>query len=165
MRLIRSRMQKFRAWISTHYHNLIQIRDTPHAIAGGLAIGTGLGFTPLLGFKTILAVLVAWLFRCSKLSAAVGVTLHDVLFPVWPVILRWQYLIGFWLINHHLPPKIGMRHLHIEDLMHWKALRLLWPIFLGSLVMAIPLALVIYWISLGVVQRYQDARSSTAIPD
>ena len=29
-------LRKFFAWIYRHYHNLMQIRDTPHAIAGGL---------------------------------------------------------------------------------------------------------------------------------
>ena len=88
---------------------LTQIRDTPHAIAGGVAIGLVFGCTPLFGFKTLIAVLIAWLFRCSKLSAALSVTFHDILLPVWPVILRWQFQIGFFIISrpHRLPTKFS----------------------------------------------------------
>ena len=146
---------KVRAFFSRHYHKLMQIRDTPHAIAGGLALGVLIGFTPLLGLKTLIAVLLAWLFRCSKLSAAIGVTFHDILWLVWPLILRWQYVIGFWLIHHHLPPKFAPKHLRMGELMHWKTLGLLWPTFIGSIIMALPLALICYAIALQVVTRYQ----------
>src|SRR5438067_6584790 len=133
-------MGKLRTFFHKHYHGLMQIRDTPHAIAGGLAIGVLIGFTPLLGLKTLIAVLLAWLFRCSKLSSAIGVTFHDILWLIWPLILRWQYVIGYWLLHHERPVKLG-KHLHLEDWLHWKTLRVLWPTFLGSLVMALPLAL------------------------
>ncbi|MEA3186401.1 MAG: uncharacterized protein QOD99_231 [Chthoniobacter sp.] len=147
-------MQRIRAWFVRHYHNLMQIRDTPHAIAGGLAIGVLLGFTPLLGLKTLIAVLLAWMFRCSKLSAAIGVTFHDILWLIWPLILRWQYVIGFWLIRHHRPAKFAPKHLRLEEIMHWKTLNLLWPTLLGSIVMALPIALLCYVVALEVLKRY-----------
>src|SRR5438874_3609798 len=97
-------LSKVRVFFLKHYHKLMQIRDTPHAVAGGMAIGLLIGFTPLLGFKTLLALLAAWLTRCSKLASVIGVTAHDLLWPIWPLILRWQYVIGFWVLNHRLPP-------------------------------------------------------------
>lgn len=151
---------KLRAWIIRQYHYLLQIRDTPHAIAGGLALGVFFGFTPLFGLKTVIALLLAWLFRCSKLSAAIGVTFHDLLLFMWPLILRWQYIIGFAVLNHHLPPKLPIKHLKIDDLLHWKTLKLLWPIFIGSFIMALPLALLSYVIALQIVKRYQHRQAT-----
>ena len=106
---------------------LVQIRDTPHAIAGGVAIGVFMGFTPLLGFKTLLALLIAWLLRCSKVSAAVAVTAHDCVFPLLPLILRWQYIIGFWLwySPHHLPKKLKLQTPTLEHLFDWHCYHLL----------------------------------------
>src|SRR5438874_9204416 len=98
-------MARIRTFFHKHYHGLLQIQDRPHAIAGGLAIGVLIGFTPLLGLKTALALLFAWLFGCSKLAAVIGVTVHDIFLVVWPLILRWQYVIGFWVLHHRLPPK------------------------------------------------------------
>ena len=134
---------------------LTRIRDTPHAIAGGVVIGLIFGFTPLFGFKTLIAVLIAWLLRCSKLSAALAVTFHDILLPIWPVILRWQFQIGFFLISrpHRLPPKFSPKHFHYENLLSWKTLHVLWPTFIGSIVLATPVSVIVYFLVLEIVKR------------
>jgi hypothetical protein len=137
-----------------------QIRDTPHAIAGGVAIGVMFGFTPFFGFKTLLAILVAWLFRCSKLSAVLAVTMHDILIPFGPILLRWQYQIGFFLLYrpHRLPPKFSPKHFHFDVFLSMKTLRYLWPTFIGSIVIATPVAFVMYFIVLEIVKRAQARR-------
>jgi len=45
-----------RRWLHEHSLKLLAIRDTPEAIAGGVAIGIFFGFTPLFGLKTLLAI-------------------------------------------------------------------------------------------------------------
>ena len=160
-------MPKIREFVLTHYHKLMQIRDTPHAIAGGVAIGIYIGFTPILG-KTLLAVFGAWMLRCSKLSAAVAVNFHDVLWlfpPAWLLLLRWEYCTGFWVISHphRLPPKLPMKAiLHMHDWLHWKTLKVLWPTLVGSLIIALPIALLFYFITLKIVAHYQ-AKHSTPV--
>jgi hypothetical protein len=142
-------------------HGLTQIRDTPHAIAGGVAIGVLFGFTPLIGFKTLLAVLVAWLFRCSKLSAVLAVTFHDILLPLAPFFLRWQFQIGFFIISrpHRLPAKLSPKRFHFENYLSWKTLHVLWPTFIGSIVIGAPIAFVAYFLALEIVKRAQAARA------
>lgn len=149
---------KFKAFVAHHYHHLMQIRDTPHAIAGGVAIGVFFGFTPLFGFKTLLALLIAWLLRCSKISAALAVTFHDIVLPLWPLVLRWQYIIGYWLWfrPHHLPKRLKFQHPTIEHLLDWnKFENVIWPMFIGSVIMAVPVSLAFYLITLKIVTRYQ----------
>ena len=75
-----------RKWLHRHSLRLLAIRDTPNAIAGGVAIGIFLGFTPLFGVKTLLALLIAWLFRCNLLAEVIAVTLNDVVLPFMPII-------------------------------------------------------------------------------
>jgi uncharacterized protein (DUF2062 family) len=159
--------QFFRDQFQRFKQGVTQIRDTPHAIAGGVAIGVMFGFTPFFGFKTLLAVLVAWLFRCSKLSAVMAVALHDVLLPLGPFILRWQYQIGFYLISkpHRLPPKLTPKHFHFDDLFNWhgvhwaKTFRVLWPTFIGSIIIATPIAVGMYFLVLAIVERAQAGRA------
>jgi hypothetical protein len=141
--------------------NLTQIRDTPHAVAGGVAIGILCGFTPLIGFKTLLALLAAWLCRCSKLAAILAVTLHDILLPFMPLILRWEFQVGYYLINspHHLPPKFSYKHLHFENYISWRTLHVLWPTLIGSIVLGAPIAVIMYFIVLGVLNRAQAVRA------
>jgi uncharacterized protein (DUF2062 family) len=45
----------------------------------------------------LLSIIFAWICRCSKLSAVLAVAFHDILTPIWPVVLRWEYQLGFWI--------------------------------------------------------------------
>ena len=136
---------------------LRQLRDAPHAVAGGVAIGIFWGFTPLTGLKTLLSIFTAWVARCSKIPAVVAVALHDVLLPVWPVVLRWEYQIGYWLLSrpHQLPPKIAIGKIRLGALFHWKTLEVLWPTFLGSCVIGAPIALLAYCVVKWMLERYE----------
>ena len=73
-------------WLHEHSLKLLAIRDTPEAIAGGVAIGIFIGFTPLIGLKTVLTILFAWLARSNIIAAVLASAGHDILWPVLPVI-------------------------------------------------------------------------------
>lgn len=129
-------------------------------MAGGAAIGIFWGFTPLLGLKTLLSIACAWLFRCSKISAAVAVSFHDILTPIWPVILRWEYDLGFWILSHphHFPKRFSRGDTHLKHWLHWSTLEILWPMLVGSLLFAVPFALITYWTVEQSLERYERAR-------
>src|SRR2546421_5897230 len=99
-----------RRWLHEHSLKLLAIRDTPEAIAGGVAIGIFFGFMPLFGLKTLLAILCAWLTRSNILAAVLAGTLHDVILPFMPVIYWWEYKMGYWLIYHQWPESIRRIH-------------------------------------------------------
>ncbi|MEI7958963.1 MAG: DUF2062 domain-containing protein [Verrucomicrobiota bacterium] len=153
-------MKRLLAFLRLHWHRLVQLHDTPHRIAGGTAIGVFFGFTPLFGVKTLLGILVAWGFRCSRIAAAIGVTLHDVIIPLMPVLLRAEYGVGYWLLNgHHWPQKFRVDHLRVHEWLHWKVLhQVIWPTFLGSVVIGIPLAGLVFYVTLRIVLRHQAKR-------
>lgn len=156
-------MNQIREFLRRRWHALIALHDTPHSIAGAVAIGIFLGFTPLFGLKTLLAILLAWAFGCSSVAAAVAVNLHDVTLPFAPVIFRIEYQIGYFLLNqpHALPPKLQLQHLHWGSLIQWSTFpRLGWPTLLGSVFFGGPLAAVSYFIVLRVVGRYQRRRAA-----
>ncbi len=139
-------------------HKLFALKDTPHAIAGGVAIGMFFGFTPLFGFKTLLSLGLAYLLRCNPVAAVIAVSLHDIAIPLWPVILRVEFDIGYWILSnpHTMPPKFSGHHL-VEDIMKWKTFFRNGPTALfGSLFLATPSAVVTYFISLGIVKRSQE---------
>src|SRR5204863_9633538 len=97
-----------RAWLHEHSLRLLAIRDTPEAIAGGVAIGIFFGFTPLFGLKPLGAIFFAWLTRSDILAAVLAATLHDVVLPLMPVIYRFEYRVGYWLLSspHRWPPPL-----------------------------------------------------------
>lgn len=138
------------------FRKLLELRDTPHAIAGGVAIGMFWGFTPLFGVKTLLCLGSAWLARCSKLAAVISVCLHDVITPLWPFLLRLEYDIGYWILSnpHRLPPKIEMHHLKLSEMLQWTTfLDVGLPLLVGSMAFAVPAAVSAYTITFLIAKR------------
>jgi len=144
---------------------LFSLKDSPHAIAGGVAIGVFIGFTPLWGVKTLLCLGLAYALRCNPIAAVIAVSLHDVLTPFAPVFMRWQYDLGYWILNHphHFPPKLEMLHTHIHpmEMLKWTTFfQLGLPILLGSLLFSIPAAAAFYFVMLGLMKARENAGSN-----
>jgi uncharacterized protein len=147
-----------RRWLHEHSLKLLAIRDTPEAIAGGVAIGIYIGFTPLIGLKTALTILFAWLTRSNILAAVIASASHDILWPVMPVIFAAEYDVGYWLLSHphHFPPSIAKTHLDIHALRSWSNLLTIGkPMLVGSLLCSAPFAAAAYWFSKRLVARHQ----------
>ena len=108
-------------WLHEHSLKVLAIRDTPEAIAGGVAIGIFIGFTPLFGLKTVLTILFAWLTGSNIIAAVIASAAHDILWPVMPVIFRWEYDVGFWLLSqpHHWPESFTKMDLHGQSWRRW----------------------------------------------
>src|SRR5437879_8312326 len=95
-------------WLREHSLRLLAIRDTPEAIAGGVAIGIFFAFTPFFGLKEVLTIFFAWLTRSNIIAAVLAVTAHNILLPLMPVIYCWEYAVGFCLLSypHRWPPPL-----------------------------------------------------------
>ncbi len=119
----------------------------PHSVASGGAIGMFFGFLPLFGLKTLLSYFTSLALRVNTPAAIIAVTLHDLLLPFLPVILRLEYQIGFWLLSHphHLAPKIKREHLNLDFFRDWRLfLKVGMPIFVGSIIVGVLAAGAVY---------------------
>ena len=140
----------------------MNLRDTPHAVAGGVAIGMFIGFTPLLGIKTLLSLAVAYLLRCSKIAAVISVSLHDVVAPFWPILFKIEYDIGFWLLSHPhvLPGKVVIADIHFREMLQWTTfLEFGWPMLVGSVFVSTPAALISYAVMLPWLKHREKRRN------
>jgi uncharacterized protein (DUF2062 family) len=145
-------------WLHEHSLKLLAIRDTPEAIAGGVAIGIFMGFTPLFGLKTVLSILFAWLTGSNIIAAVIASAAHDVLLPLMPVIFRWEYDVGFWLLSqpHHLPPPLAKIHWEGHSWRKWTTFFTVGkPLLVGSVVCSAPFALLSYVLTQRLVARHQ----------
>ena len=146
-----------RRWLHEHSLKLLAIRDTPEAIAGGVAIGIFFGFTPLFGLKTLLAILFAWLTRSNILAAVLASTLHDIVLPLMPVVYRFEYGVGYFLLSHphHWPPPMVKPH---WESLHWRSWVSIFKVgkdlVVGSVVCAAPVAALAFFISKRIVARH-----------
>lgn len=155
-----------RRWLQDHSIKLLAIRDTPEAIAGGVAIGIFFGFTPLFGLKTMLAIFFAWLTRSNILAAVIAGALHDLLLPLMPVVYVWEYKVGFWLLSHphRWPEKLSKVHLSWHEWRNWRSfLTVGKPLLVGSIVYSIPAALAAFGITRQIVIRHQKKKRAVEL--
>ncbi len=155
--------KKLFSFAKAKLHSLIQIHDTPHAIAGGVGLGIFISFTPLFFIRVLLAVLLAWALRCSKIAAAIAVNLHELIFFLWPFVYRLEYKVGFWLLSnpHHFPPKL--REVNLIEHLNWDMIRyqarnlerIGGPWMLGSMILGIPVAILSFFVTLKLVEAHQ----------
>jgi uncharacterized protein (DUF2062 family) len=154
-------LARLKRWLVTHHMTLMTIADTPHSIALGSAIGIFFGFTPLYPLKTLLSIGTAWACRCNKIAAAIAVTLHDVLIWAMPAIYVAEYHLGCWSLNRPPAQRFHLRQFGqfgLRDYVHWHMFsRVVWPVFwpafVGSLFLAVPSAIIIYFVMRLLVSR------------
>jgi uncharacterized protein len=154
-----------RKWLHEHSLKLLAIRDTPQAIAGGIAIGIFFGFMPVFGLKTLSAIFFAWLTGCNILAAVIAGTLHDVLLPLMPAIYVWQYDIGFWVMSspHHWPPPLHKLKIEGPAWHFWTTFFSLGkPLLIGGAICSTPAAIAAYFISYRIVEAHQRKKAQQA---
>ena len=144
-------LARLKRWLVAHHMTLMTIADTPHSIALGSAIGIFFGFTPLYPLKTLLSIGVAWIARCNKIAAAIAVTLHDVVIWAMPAIYIAEYHLGCWSLRRPAAHRIRFRQFGLHDYVDWHVFSRVvwptfWPAFVGSLFLAIPSAIIVYFL-------------------
>jgi uncharacterized protein (DUF2062 family) len=143
------------------WNRLLSLEARPESVALGFAVGLFLGVTPLFGLKTLLALLLASLFRSSKTAAFLGVTVHDVLLPFIPVLLRAEYQLGYWCLSspHHFAPKWHLGHVQLHAALSWSSIfTTTKPLLIGSIILGIPIAAVSYFAVRAMLSRIATAR-------
>jgi len=150
-------LERKKRWLIDHHMTLITMADTPHSIALGSAIGIFFGFTPLYPLKTLFSILFAWILRCNKVASAIAVTLHDVLILLMPAIYFGEYQLGCWALHRPLSHRIHLGFA-LRNYVHWHVFsRVVWPTLgpalVGSLFLAVPSAVIVYFVMRMLVSR------------
>jgi uncharacterized protein (DUF2062 family) len=149
-----------RALVRKWMEALLHIHDSPKRTAAAFALGVFFGFSPFLGFHTVLALAVAFIFNLNRVAVLLGVYSN---LP-W-IIAAWYGLTtaaGAWMLGTKLPPRFGHRvvELFSLSLFHvdfWRRMAhdmrpLFWPYFVGSLLGATVLCALAYWLTLGFLE-------------
>ena len=151
-------LARMKRWLAGHHMTLMTIADTPHSIALGSAIGIFFGFTPLYPLKTLLSIGTAWICRCNKIAAAIAVTLHDVMIWAMPALYVAEYQLGCWSLHRTAAQRVHFRQFGLRDYVHWHVFSRVvwptfWPAFVGSLFLAVPSAIIVYFVMRLLVSR------------
>jgi uncharacterized protein (DUF2062 family) len=98
------------------FRRLLAIDDPPERTALAFSIGVFIAFSPLLGLHTILATLIAFVFRFNKVAIYTGTFLNNPPLTLVPIIIA-SYAVGAFLMGRPLRiPSEGielLKHPHL----------------------------------------------------
>ena len=142
--------------IKYYYLRLIRLRGGPHFLALGVSIGAFVGVTPTIPFHTILALLLSFLFRASKLAALLATVLVSN-----PLTFFIQYYLAWMIGNWIIPNNISWAEINavleiITDRGFMESLDALGrlggeaitTLIVGGCLLALPIAIISYIVSL-----------------
>jgi len=134
------------------FQKLVLEHNTAYEIALGAGIGAFICVLPVYGFHTILVIVAAFLVRpANKIAIFLGTNLS--LPPTVPFITWTSYEIGRFILKGNFAP-LGWDF--FKDLCWQKILSYYWPLFLGSLVLGVICAVVVYGITYFVVKKIKE---------
>lgn len=139
------------------FRNLLNLDDPPERTALAFAIGTLIGFSPLLGLHTIIAAVIAVIWRLNKAALFTGVYISNP-WTVAPVIAV-SWAIGRLFVA---APPIELPQFTISALANaefWQQIGSQWrqllPFAIGSMIVSILCSLVSYPLMLYVLRSYR----------
>ncbi len=124
------------------------------SLAGGFAVGVFFSFTPLVSLHTVLALLVAFLFRLSKLAAAAGVWVNNPY--TMPFVFYGCLRLGEWIMGTGFHPLACERW--TLDAFLRAAMPCVAPLVLGTTIVGLVGAVAAYFIVYRIAVKVKSAR-------
>lgn len=129
-------------------------------LAAGFAVGVFFSFSPLVSLHTVLALLVAFVFRLNKVAAAAGVWVNNPY--TMPFVFYGCFRLGEWILGVRVRPP-AFERMTLENLL--KAARpYAGPLFLGTAVVGSLAAVASYFIVYRIALRVKSARHKALQP-
>ncbi|MCM8800828.1 MAG: DUF2062 domain-containing protein [Candidatus Omnitrophica bacterium] len=156
---MKKRRNKFIAFFRLIYLKLFRINDTPARIAWGLSLGVFCGIMP--GTGPIAALFLAWVFKVNKAAALLGslstntwlsaiIFLLSIRIGAGIIGKEWRLVFSDW--------SSALNNFSFSKLFKITLLKLIFPVILGYVVIALGLGLLVYLVSLFLlkVKKYED---------
>lgn len=146
-------------WSRYNSNKLKRLRDTPHSIAIGAAIGVFWGVFPTFMLGLLLAIGVAALFKVNKTAAGIGTfIMNPITTPFFWTISA--YIGGLvtntdWLTILKLAKNFGNGSVNLSFFMKTTV----WIYLLGNTIVAVLFSYFTYFLVLIIVSNYQNKRA------
>lgn len=134
------------------FRRLLALDDPPERTALAFSIGVFIAFSPFLGLHTIMATLVAFLFRFNKIAVYAGTFINNPFLTLVPIIIA-SYAIGALILGRPVRiPDAGielLKHPHLLTGDYYRRLfreswDIVWPFTIGSMVLSVVCSLIAY---------------------
>jgi uncharacterized protein (DUF2062 family) len=146
---------------------LLALDDPPERTALAFSVGVLIAFSPFLGLHTIIATVLALVFRFNKVAIYSGTFVNNPFLTLVPVILA-SYAVGAFLLGRPLALPAGglelLRDPHLFDDTYWRGLfrqfrGLLLPFALGGMLLSVVCSLAAYPVTLKLLRANQRRKS------
>jgi uncharacterized protein len=139
----------------------LRLQEDPRRLAWGMALGVFIGITPTIPFHLVGVLSLAALFRVSPVTAFIGIQVGNPLTIV-PIYIA-AYKVGQFLLYRGRP-------LVFPETFSFKEwVGVLWQggiaLQVGGVIIAIPPAIISYFLTLWIVQRYRRRKAAKALSD
>lgn len=150
------------------FRRLLALDDPPERTALAFAIGVFIAFSPFLGLHTIMATLVAFLFRFNKVAIYSGTFINNPFLTLVPIIVA-SYAIGALLLGRPLRiPAQGIEFLeepHLltrdyYDKLFRESWQVVWPFTIGATVLSVVCSLIAYPVTLWLLRSRRQKKSA-----
>ncbi len=143
-------------WVRFGYLRVVRIKASSHTVALGMAVGVFVGCLPVIPFQTVIALGLAVVLRCNKLSAALGTWVSNPLNV--PLVYYGLYRVGSFIVPE-VHCTLDLRHLALRE-MFSQGRELVGLMTVGGVVVGLPLSLITYFVTLRVVRVYHARRAT-----
>jgi uncharacterized protein len=154
-------------WLQTILH----IHDTPDRSAAAVALGIAIGFSPFVGFHTIIGLTLAFMFNLNRVAVVAGtwVNLPWFMGPYYAAATAG----GAWLTGTEMPPHLLADLESIWALATWRGRvealghllkPFLAPFLVGSLIGALLIGVISYRITLTLLHARAQRLHSDRVP-
>ena len=145
-----------RRWLGA----LLHIDDSPERTAAAFALGVFFGFSPMIGFHTVLGIAFAFLLNFNRVAVLLGVY-SNLPWVVGPYYAFATMFVGAPLTGHRIPPdfKARVAALFEHSILHgdfWREVLVIFrpfivPYTVGSTIGAVVISALAYPLALGFI--------------
>jgi uncharacterized protein (DUF2062 family) len=145
---------------------LLAIDDPPERTALAFSIGVFIAFSPFLGLHTILATLLAFIFRFNKVAIYTGTFINNPFLTLVPIIVA-SYGVGAFILGRPLQiPQEGVELLKDPEIFSGEYYRrlasqsryIVEPFAVGGMVLSVVCSVIAYPLTLRTLRLYRTRR-------
>ena len=149
------------------FRRLLAIDDPPERTALAFSIGIFIAFSPFLGLHTIMATLVAFIFRFNKVAIYAGTFINNPFLTLVPIIIV-SYTVGAFVLGRPLGippeglellkhPRIFTSEYYREIFVHSR--NIVEPFAVGGMILSVVCSVVAYPLTLRALRAYRSRKA------
>lgn len=143
--------------IKKKFKEVLLLSDSPRKIALAFAIGVFIAFSPILGFHTIMVLLVAWLFRLNPVALFAGAFVNNP----WTFTPLYGFCLWFGIYLYGGTaafPHISWEHLSLLTFLG-NLKPFIAPFLLGTTIVGVVFSFLSYLFSYFLICRFKESRA------